>query len=89
MEMKLETLKQPNDLLMLEEIIETRIDEIKLFSVNLEKIEEINLATFNALVKLYVKLKRMGKELVYINCHSPSLKLLIQKTQLKNVFCTK
>ena len=88
MEIKLERLKQPGDLGTISKMINTRVVETAHFDINMEDIDHISLASFNALVKLYVKLKRMGKGLTYIKCHSERMKALIHKTQLSNVFIT-
>lgn len=88
MNITLEKLKQPGDLGSIENIIQTRIHETVDFQISLENIEYINLANFNALIRLYMKLTRTGKNIRYINCTSEKVKLFIQKTQFYHVFST-
>lgn len=88
MNITLEKLKQPGDLNALERIISTRIHETPDFQISLENIDYINLANFNALIRLYMKLTRTGKNIQYINCSSEKIRLFIQKTQFYHVFST-
>ncbi len=86
MEIKLDRLKQPKDLTSLSKIIETRLNETEQFNINMEDVDHVSLANFNALLNLHMKLRRMGKILTYTNCNSDRIKALIHKTQLSNVF---
>ncbi len=86
MKITLEKLKQPGDLGQLETIIETRINEFTDFKISLENIEHINLANFNALIRLYMKLTRTGKNIHDVNCYSEKMKAYIHKTQFNHVF---
>lgn len=88
MKITLEKLKQPGDLGQLANMIDSRIDESTDFKISLENIEYINLANFNALIKLYMKLIREGKNIEYVNCSSDKIKMFITKTQFYHVFNT-
>ena len=86
MNITLEKLTKPGDLSILENMISTRIHETVDFQISLEKIDYINLANFTALIKLYVKLTRIGKNIKYINCSSEKIRFLIHKTQFHTIF---
>ncbi|MGB3468036.1 MAG: STAS domain-containing protein [Cyclobacteriaceae bacterium] len=86
MEIKLEKLTVPDDTVSLESIINSRFRETSSFRIDLGNVHNINLASFNALVRLYMKYNRAGKEVVYVNCHSDKIKHLIAKTQFYHVF---
>ncbi len=88
MNITLEKLKQPGDLASLENMINSRLNEAANFKISLENIDYINLANFNALVRLYMKLTRTGKDILYINCYSEKIKTFITKTQFHHVFST-
>jgi len=88
MEFKIESLRQPKDLALLENMLNSRINESTQFNISLENIEHINLANFNALIKLYMKITRTGKGIKFIHCKSDKIRSFINKTQLRHVFCT-
>ena len=58
MNIKLEKLSQKSDVQVLEQMLLTRTNESDYFEVNLENVEHINLAMFNALIKLNMKFIR-------------------------------
>ena len=86
MNIKLEKLSQKSDVQVLEQMLLTRTNESDYFEVNLEYVEHINLAMFNALIKLYMKFIRRGQQLQYTGCQSVQLHALISKTRFQNVF---
>ena len=66
-------------------ILSSREEEGAGFEVNLEDTREMNLSKFNALVKLYVSLRRAGKYLHYNN-FDESVKNFVDKTNFHHVF---
>ena len=89
MEIKLEKLRLPDDTMPVEAMINSRMDETEKFRIDLDRIETINLAGFNALVRLYMKYTRAGKDILYINCHSEIIRHFVDKTQFHHVFDTR
>lgn len=87
-EIKLKKFRKAEDLEILKSMINSRLEQVKNFKINMEDIDGINLASFNSLVKLYVQLKRLNRGVSFINCSSPKMKDLISKTQLSDVFST-
>lgn len=55
------------------------------FKVDLEETVEMNLSKFNTLVKLYVTLRRSGKQLTYLNTQH-SVSRYVDKTNFHHVF---
>lgn len=77
---------QEVELSELRKILLSRKDEASSFSICLEKTKKTDLAQFNALVAIYVKLKRLNKSLQFQNCKDDSLKNFVRKTQFDHVF---
>ena len=77
---------QPSDWNDLVSIVSSRAMEAQDFRIDMEKCREIDLAQFNALVMLYVKLRTQRKQLSYVNCSHPSIQKFINKTQFDHVF---
>ena len=55
------------------------------FCIDLEETSQMNLSKFNALVKLYVGLRRAGRSLCYANLHD-SVRFFVDKTNFHHVF---
>ncbi|MFA0963379.1 STAS domain-containing protein [Roseivirga sp. BDSF3-8] len=89
LEIKAITLDRPSDMDYLNEVIVSRSRESSSITIDLEDVDTINLATFNSLIVLYVKLRRMGKSVRFTNCHAPRVKDLITKTHFSHVFYSK
>ena len=70
----------------LQNIIQSRLKDVDGFTISLENTSKINLASFNQIVRLYMKLKRMNKSLVFNHCSDMKLLNLISKTKLTHVF---
>ena len=85
-QIKLESLDSREDIEALDGVIQSRMAQANRFKVNMEEVTSINLARFNSLIKLYVKMKRNNKDISFINCRSPKILDLISKTQFSNVF---
>lgn len=79
-------LNSPEDMETLQNIIRSRSEEAGGISIDMSEVQGMNLATFNALVVLYVRLRRMGKKVKFVNCQTPKMKELISKTQFSHVF---
>jgi len=67
------------------QMIESQDSNTNNLDVNLENTNKINLAQFNTLVSLYVKLKRSGIKLTYKN-FGQSVKNFVDKTNFHHVF---
>lgn len=83
---KPEGISEQSDVQYITEVIESRKKEVDEFQVNMEEVSGIDLASFNALVKLYVQVKRLNKGMVYINCNNQKLQNFIDKTHFTDVF---
>jgi len=55
------------------------------FHIDLEQTTKINLSKFNALIKLYVNMRREGRNLCYSNMQV-SIRHLVDKTNFHHVF---
>lgn len=55
-------------------------------ALDLEAMDEVDLAQFNSLVMLYTALRRKNKKLVFLNCQNMALQNLIDKTNFNHVF---
>jgi hypothetical protein len=66
--------------------LESRSAEANDFEVDMEFLTEIDLAHFNAMIMLYVKMRRLNKRLTYSNVKSATLKNLVSKTLFNHVF---
>ncbi|PIB34745.1 hypothetical protein BFP72_04645 [Reichenbachiella sp. 5M10] len=77
---------EPSNWKELVSMVSSRAIDAKEFRINMEKCKKIDLAQFNALVMLYVKLRRQHREVKYTNCSHPSIQKFIQKTQFDHVF---
>lgn len=77
---------QQQELIELKRVLFSRMKDAKTFNISLENTKGIDLAQFNALIKVYVSLKRMGKRVIYSNCKDQGLTNLIYKTNFDHVF---
>lgn len=66
-------------------IISSRVEKGIDFKVDLEETSDMNLSKFNTLVKLYVSLRRKGRDLEYSNLQEP-VSRYVDKTNFHHVF---
>jgi len=67
-------------------MVSSRMSDTELFDIDLSNIGAVDLAQFNALLMLAVKVKRVNKKLTYRGCTEPTLTNLINKTKFDHVF---
>lgn len=63
----------------------SREREAELFEVNLEETLEMSLSKFNAMIRLYVSMRRIGKMLQYHNFND-TVANFVDKTRFHHVF---
>lgn len=83
---KPEGTSEQKDVQFITQVIKSRKAEADEFQVNMEEVEGVDLASFNALVKLYVEVKRLDKDMTYVNCNNQKLQNFIDKTHFTDVF---
>lgn len=66
--------------------LNSRMSETDHFEVDMENLSELDLAHFNAMIMVYVKMRRMNKRLSYHNLKSATLRNLVSKTHFYHVF---
>lgn len=66
-------------------MLSSRADQGVDFKIDMEETADMNLSRFNTLVKLYVSLRRTGKNLEYKNLQD-SVKRYVDKTNFHHVF---